>query len=72
MEFVKIDTDGTCGPIWMELVPIFLSWSWHLICIKKVVNKVILKSDLIIAKKNVMPIMYCLTAINIADCVELP
>ena len=37
-EFCKINPEGTCGPIWPEVVPFSLSCPWLYYCVKKIVN----------------------------------
>ena len=49
----KINPEGTCGPIWPEVVPLALSSLWPYYCIKKIVNMWSLKSDIF---REVMPI----------------
>ena len=44
----KFNPEGTCGSIWPEVVPIFFCCSWHQNGIKKFVNRVVSKNDLII------------------------
>ena len=37
-KFSKINPEGTCGPIWPEVVPLVLSSLWLYYCVKKIVN----------------------------------
>ena len=49
---LKINPEGTLGPIWLEGVPFFLLCRLHLISIKKFVQIVIFKNDWITGIKN--------------------
>ena len=46
-EFCKINPEGTCGPIWSEVVPFSSSSHWLYYCVKKFVDMCILKSDIL-------------------------
>ena len=51
---LKIDPEGTCGPIGLKSVSFFWCCSWHQNGIKKFVDKCILKSDILIVEKVVI------------------
>ena len=44
-KFCKFDPEGTCGPIWPEVVPLLLPCHWLCDCIKKFVDMWSLKND---------------------------
>ena len=46
-DIVKINPEGTCGPIWPEVVPLVLSHSWHQNGTKNFVNWVVLNNSFI-------------------------
>ena len=50
--FCKINPEGPCGPIGLEVVPIFLCRSWHQNNVKKFVNRVIFRNDILFVKQN--------------------
>ena len=50
--FYKFNPEGTNGPIWLRMVPIFLELSCHQSGVKKLVNCVILKNDLILRGRS--------------------
>ena len=52
---ILICSAGSRPPIWLEVVTFFLCWSWHQNSVKKIVNWVTFKNDLLIAEKNVTP-----------------